>query len=95
MKTPLFKLSFVIVLLLTSCTGGGGSEGVGSSILDPVKEIIGGGTPADVKQTQTEVIEIQKTINNDPPYQITADDQDFLMSESIIDDQSEIKSWVK
>lgn len=96
MKTIFFQLLFV-ACFLTSCTsGGGGSES--SSVLDPVKEIIGdliGTTPADVKATELEVVALQKTVSTEPGYQITPDDQDFLMSEALIDEASEIKAWVK
>lgn len=95
MKTKIFPVYFVI-LVLTACTSGGNSDA--GSVLDPVKEIIGdliGTTPADVKITQLEVSAIQKAVSSEPGYQITSDDQDLLMSEALIDDSSEIQAWVK
>lgn len=96
MKTTFFQILFTIGLLTSCSAGGGGSDS--SSVLEPVKEIIGdliGTTPTDVKNTQLEVLALQKTASTEPGYQITPDDQDFLISEALIDDAAEIKAWVK
>lgn len=85
-----------VVLILTACTGGGGSDA--GSIVEPVKEIIGdiiGTTPADVKNVQKKVQTLQQNSNQDPNYLLSKEEQELLLTESLIDDPSEIKDWVK
>jgi hypothetical protein len=90
-------VGIVIFSTVTGCTGSGGSDS-GPSSLQPVKEIVGdiiGTTPADVKSAQKEVQNLQQQLNQDPNYEILNEDQELLLSESLIDDASEIKGWVK
>ena len=94
MKTLI--LGIIFCLGLSSCTGAGGGDA--PSITEPIKEIVGdiiGNTPTEVKNAQKQVQDVQQNMNLDANYQLSVDDQDFLLSESLIDDQSEIKSWVK
>ncbi len=88
------NISLVIIfsgLLITSCTNSGSSS---TSISSLIGDIIGT-TPEASKTAEKQVQEIQASLNQDPNYQLTTEDQNLLVSESLIDDQSEIKSWVK
>lgn len=85
----------VAVIFLQSCTAGGGAA---PSVLTPVKEIINdliGSEPPEVKKAQEQVVVIKNTLNSDIDYQITIEDQNLLTEESLLDDESEIKTWVK
>lgn len=87
--TTLF-IAFIAVSSLTGCTGGGQE----SSVSQIIAEIIGT-NPSAPQETQKQVQEIQKTLNQDPQYALTSDDTQLLESQGLIENNDSIKTWVK
>lgn len=78
---------------LASCTNAGGSSSPVSSIVDAVKNILQ--PDASLNAVEKQVLEIQSRLNQDQSYALTQDDVSFLKTEGVLNDENEIKAWVK
>ena len=95
------NLFFIIFLInLVGCTSGnndvsniGAPPGDHSPITDIIEDIINTDTP-EIKKVNLEVAQISKEANDDPDYTITKEDEELLLQEGIIE-ETEIKEWVK
>lgn len=86
----LLGLAF-LSLYVSSCTkDGAASHGVVNLIEDNK-----GLTPEASQPVEVQLQEIKTSLNQDITYQLTIEDQNVLVSESLVDEQSEIKTWVK
>ena len=63
------------------------------SIADAVKDIIS--PDPSVNTAEKQVAEIQKKLNQDEAYALTQEDVQFLQSQGLVSDSSELKAWVK
>lgn len=79
---------FVILLALSSCTQGGGS-----SLADSIKDVLN--PDPSLSTAENQINQIQKNINQDATYALTNDDVAELKSEGLLQDESEIKAWLK
>lgn len=75
------------------CTDSGGSSSMVGSIADAVKDIIS--PDPSVNTAEKQVAEIQKKLNQDEAYALTKEDIQFLQSQGLVSDSSELKAWVK
>lgn len=84
-------LGFILLFITTSQIGCTQSGGSGNSIL----ESLIGSEPSDLGAAQSEISQIQKSLNQDINMQLTKEDEALLISSGIIDSNTELKGWVK
>ncbi len=93
MKLNILKtFLFFVTVGLSSCTQSGNSSAF-SSVTDAVKDIIS--PDSSVNTVEKQVAEIQKKINQDVNYALTQEDIQFLQSQGLVADNSELMAWVK
>lgn len=78
---------------MVGCTSSSGSSSLVGSITDAVKDIIS--PDPSVNTAEKQVSEIQKKLNQDEAYALTQEDVQFLQSQGLMADGSELKAWVK
>ena len=82
-------------IFLVGCTSSSSSDTSGplSSIGDAIKDIVN--PDPSVSTAEKQIAEIQKKLNQEESYALTQSDIQFLQSQGLVTDGSEIKAWVK
>ncbi len=104
-------LGYLCLMALAGCTGNsGGSANITNPIdaITPTPPVIETPVtspsnedtvlPAEFSKPEAAVAKVAiviETLNEDPNYAIVTDDLDLLVSEGIVESDSELKGWVK
>ena len=101
MEHSIIKLALCLILgslsaiCIVGCTGDGASNSpsVIGRITDAVTDITN--PDPSVNQAEKQISEIQNNLNKDNTYALTQDDVAFLKTEGLLNNENEIKGWVR
>lgn len=86
-----FLIYFTSISILTSCTQSDGSAP--SKISDSINDVLN--PDSTLTDAKNQIAEVQKKLNQDSTYALTQEDYQLLQNEGLVENNSDLKAWVK